>query len=176
MLFVTGNPHKVKEAEEILGIKVRQKSIRLPEIRAETVEEVAKRKAEDAYKILRKPLIVEDSGLFIEALNGFPGVCSAYVFKKIGIKGILKLMEGFKNRRAEFRCAVGYVTSKGAKVFVGVAKGAIAQRAKGKEGFGYDPIFIPHGSKKTYAEGIGLKNLSSHRHNALKQLALYMRD
>ncbi|MEM4367007.1 MAG: XTP/dITP diphosphatase [Candidatus Anstonellales archaeon] len=176
MLFITGNPGKAKEAREILGIRIVQKDIGLQEIRADRVEDVAQRKAEDAYSILKKPLIVEDSGLFIKALNGFPGTCSSYVFKTIGIKGILKLMEGVKDRKAEFRCAVGYASSKGIKVFVGTTEGSIALHPKGKNGFGFDPIFIPEGSKKTYAESIVLKNLSSHRHNALKQLALYMRD
>ena len=117
-----------------------------------------------------RPLFIDDSGLFVNALNGFPGVFSAYVFKTIGCEGILRLMDGVKDRSARFECCIGFM-SPGQNPFMvkGVAPGMISDRTSGNGGFGYDPIFVPEGRSETYAEiEISEKNKISHRGRAIE--------
>ncbi len=172
ILFATSNLHKVLEGNEIgkeFGIEFKQISVPYPEIRDEDVGKVAEDGARFVFSKIKKPVIVEDTGLFIDALNGFPGPYSAFVFRKIGNEGILRLMKNMKNRKAEFISAIGYCDLSGVKVFKGVLKGRIAEKPKGNEGFGYDPIFTPENSKKTLAEDFSLKNRISHRKKAFEK-------
>ncbi len=113
-------------------------------------------------------IFIEDSGLFVEALRGFPGVYSAYVSKTIGYKGILRLMKGEENRKAYFKSVVCLKLKGEIKIFRGKVEGRIAEKARGRGGFGYDPIFIPEGSDKTFAEAPEIKNRASHRKRALE--------
>jgi XTP/dITP diphosphohydrolase len=116
---------------------------------------------------------VEDAGLFIEALNGFPGPFSSYVYKTIGTQGVLRLMRGIKNRNALFLSAVAFCKPKSdPQVFVGKVDGVITLKERGGYGFGFDPIFQPKGKKKTFAEmRRGEKNKFSHRAKALRNFA-----
>ncbi|MCE5215300.1 MAG: non-canonical purine NTP pyrophosphatase, partial [Methanobacterium sp.] len=107
--FITGNQHKVKEAQGILnnlGIALEHANIGYPEIQG-NLEDVARYGAQYASRRLGKPVIVEDAGLFIKALKWFPGTYSSYVQETIGNKGILKLMSDVSNRYAEFRSVIG---------------------------------------------------------------------
>ncbi len=151
ILFATSNPHKVHEGNETgkeFGIEFKQISVPYSEIRDEDVGRIAEDGANFVFSKIKKPVIVEDTGLFIDALNGFPGPYSAFVFRKIGNDGILRLMKNIKNRKAEFISAIGYCDLEGVKIFKGILNGTIARKPKGNEGFGYDPIFIPDKSKK----------------------------
>lgn len=182
VVFVTNNLSKVKEIESILSgynIVVKASSIKKREIQSEELEEVAKESALSAYQILKTPLFVEDSGLFIKALNGFPGPYSSYTYKKIGVAGILKLMSGEKNRGAVFVSQIAYINESGViKLCRGVCDGAVAEEARGCGGFGFDPIFIPKGQTKTFAEMVvEEKNRFSHRAQAAHLLAeLLLKD
>jgi XTP/dITP diphosphohydrolase len=176
ILFVTNNPHKVNEIAAVLSkynIRVEVSSVKKREIQSEQLEEIAKESALSAYQALKRPLFVEDSGLFIKALNGFPGPYSSYTYKKIGVAGILKLMAGEKNREAEFVSQIAYIDESGEiKLCRGVCKGDVAEEARGSGGFGFDPIFIPKGQKKTFAEmSVEEKNRFSHRAKAAHMLA-----
>ncbi len=177
ILFATGNLHKFKEATLVLqeyGLKVARVDLKGSEIQAETVEEVAKVSAVQVAQQLQTQVIVEDTGIFIEALNGFPGPYSSYAYKTIGNKGILKLLKGISNRKAVFRSAVSYSKPNfSARCFSGVALGKIFHEERGSHGFGYDPIFKPfRGGDKTFAEmTIEDKNQYSHRSKALKKFA-----
>ena len=174
MYFVTSNKHKVREALAILqGIEVEHYELELPEPRG-SLEDIARYKASYAYNVIKAPLFVEDSGLFIDSLNGFPGQFSSFVNKTIGNKGILKLMDGIEDRRAYFKCALAYTNGKQTKVLVGVLEGRIAYEEKGANGFGYDPIFIPNGYSETLAENITLKNKTSHRYKSLLKFKKYL--
>jgi len=180
ILFVTSNLNKVKEIEAVLSkynIQVETSSIKKREIQSEQLEEIAKESALSAYEVLRRPLFVEDSGLFIEALNGFPGPYSSYTYRKIGVAGILKLMVCEKNREAEFASQIAYIDERGViKLCRGVCEGDIAEEARGSGGFGFDPIFIPKGQTKTFAEmSVEEKNLFSHRAKAAHLLAEILR-
>lgn len=178
--FITTNKGKFREAKAELNrisIDVKQIDIEYPEIQADTHEEVAVFGLEWLRRKMKKTLMIDDSGLFIDALNGFPGVYSSYVFKTIGYNGILKTMEGERNRSARFESCIAYMEPKNAPVFFkGVCKGKISDKPKGRGGFGYDPIFIPTDYKRTFAEiPIEEKNKISHRGKSLKQLVKYLK-
>ncbi len=175
--FITGNPHKALEVKHILSeynIEVRVVNYPKIEIQSDTLEKIACYAALQAAIALNIPVVVEDSGLFICSLNGFPGPYSAYVYKTIGLKGVLKLMENVKDRRAKFVCVVAYAEPGGyIKLFKGKAEGYISYTIRGKGGFGYDPIFIPvEFGNKTYAElTLNEKCSISHRGKAFRKFA-----
>lgn len=176
--FATSNAHKFKEAEEILrdaGVSLKRFDFRHTEIRSDSLEEVALEAAAAAYLQLKKPVFVEDAGLFIDALNGFPGTYSGWVFRKVGPQGILRLMQDSNERSAHFGSCIAYADGKGIKAFTGTCRGAISTRERGEGGFGYDPIFVPEGERKTFAESITLKNKLSHRYNSLLEFSKYLR-
>lgn len=174
LYFATSNKHKFGEASRMLeGIDLKHFQFIHTEIRSDSLEEIARDAAQNAFSELGKPVFVEDTGLFIDALNGFPGTYSGWVLGKIGCAGILKLL-GDK-RDAEFRAVVAYNDGKGIKPFLGICKGRIAHKAEGESGFGYDPIFIPEGHSQTFAQNIGLKNKLSHRYVSLLELNKFLR-
>jgi len=152
--FATCNSGKVKEFKQILnGVDVEQLAIDYPELRSDDPREIAELAAKQLAEIVKKPIVVEDSGLFIRALKDFPGTSSAYIHKRIGLKGILRLMEGVKDRVAYYKSAVGYCKpGKNPISFLGEEKVTISKKIKGSKGFGHDPITIPSGSRKTYGE------------------------
>lgn len=171
--FVTGNRGKFEEALGILG-EVEQRNIGYPEIQAEALEDVAVFGIRDVLKRLAGPVMIEDAGLFIDSLRGFPGVYSAYVFDTIGNDGILKLLDGVKERRATFRSVVAYGEPGMEPVlFSGELEGTIALEPRGSGGFGYDPIFRV--GEKTIAEmGLDEKNRISHRGVSIRALKVWL--
>jgi XTP/dITP diphosphohydrolase len=177
--FVTSNPGKVEEARtyfEPLGIEVYQLHFPYPEIQADTLEEVAEYGVKWLSERLNLPFFLDDSGLFIEALRGFPGVYSAYVYKTLGYEGILKLLEGIEKREAYFKSVVAYWDGE-VHMFSGRVDGEITREPRGSGGFGFDPIFRPHGFDKTFAEmTTEEKNKISHRGRALKAFAEWLKE
>jgi len=176
VLFATSNKGKLEEAKAVLskyGIEVEMLNKKKLELQSDSIEKIAKHSALELFKEVKTPLITEDSALSIKALNGFPGPYSAYVFKTIGNKGILKLMENKQNRESVFKAAVFFCSSNIQKCFVGAAKGKIALKERGRFGFGFDPIFIPDECpKKTFGEmPIEEKSLYSHRGKAMVKFA-----
>ncbi len=169
--FVTGNKGKFAEAQAILG-EVVQKNIGYTEIQADGLEEVAIFGMKEVLERLDGPVMIEDAGMFVEGLNGFPGVYSAYVFDTVGNEGILRLMEGMEDRKAVFRSVVGYAepgSGSDPVLFNGALRGEITQEPRGTGGFGYDPIFEVRG--RTIAEmSLEEKNEISHRAVAIRAL------
>ena len=173
VFFATGNINKFNEARRILGqngIAVGMLKLKGDEIQSESLKEIAKKSALNAYRHCGLPIFVEDAGLFIESLSGFPGPYAAYVYNTIHNGGILTLMENNKDRRARFQSIIAYCDSQNScepLCFDGESTGIItlAERVEqGKSGFGFDPIFQPDGSAKTFAEmTIEEKNGYSHR-------------
>lgn len=167
--LVTTNKGKIEEFQRIFeqyNLKYRVERLKTKEIQSTDLKEIAKECATYAYCILREPVMVEDAGLFIESLNGFPGPCSSYVYETIGVKGILKLMGDVEDRDAAFYSVIAFYSPRtGIKIFTGEAKGRISQEARGMSGFGFDPIFIPEeGDGRTFAEmKLDEKNRVSHR-------------
>jgi len=179
IFFATNNVHKFNEARSILsayGIAVGMLRVKSLEIQNDSLSEIATASVLDAFNRCHLPLIVEDAGLFINALKGFPGPYAAYVYKTLGNKGLLKLMEGVKDRKATFKSAITYYDGNSEPVcFEGEAAGLIAEKERtgnGQSGFGFDPIFQPVGSAKVFAEmTIEEKNGFSHRANAFRKFA-----
>jgi len=177
VLFASSNKHKYEEAEKILaefGIKLGFFQTDLVEIQDDSISEIAVQKALGAYGKCKKPVIVEDDGLFIDSLSGFPGPFSAYVFKTIGNSGILDLLNrpGIE-RSAQFRSVIAFCDSnKEPILFESNIAGKISLSKEGT-GWGYDPIFIPRIGKfveLTFAQ-LDDKNKLSHRYEALKKFA-----
>ncbi len=176
--FVTHNKGKVKEITKILGSKYKLNHIDMDykELRSDDPEEIAKDAAERLANELEKTIVVEDSGLFVVSLNGFPGTNSAYIHKRIGLNGILKLMKGTKDRECFYRSAIGYCEpGKKPVSFLGEEKGKIAGEIKGSHGFGHDPIFIPEGSGKTYGEMENAEDVKKFRRIAVEKLKNYLK-
>ena len=170
LFFVSSNNHKYQEAKIILdslGINLGFLKSNLEEIQSNSLDTIAIAKARDAFSKFKKPLIIEDDGLFIDSIDGFPGPYSSYVFKTIGNKGILNLLK--TNRKAKFVSIITYCDKMNLQSFEGKLNGKISKIQKGA-GWGYDPIFIPNNSKKTFAE-INNKNKLSHRYKALKKFS-----
>jgi len=180
VFFATNNINKFNEARRVLAeykIAVGMLRVKTAEIQSANLTEIAQTSAQDAFRRCRLPVIVEDAGLFVDALLGFPGPYAAYAHKTIGNKGLLKLMENVENRKAKFQSVIAYCDSySDAPVrFESEATGKIKseeRRGNGKSGFGFDPIFQPSGSKKTFAEmTIEEKNGFSHRAKAVRKFA-----
>ena len=177
IFFATSNLHKYEEASDILskyGIRVTRVNVKTAEIQANSVEDIAMFSVTQASKMGFLPILVEDAGLFIDALKGFPGPFSSYIYRTIGTKGVLKLLEGEKDRFSEFRSSVAFYASNGLKkCFSGAVAGRIPEWERGTCGFGFDPIFAPmNGDGRTFAEMTTKeKNNLSHRAEALKKFA-----
>jgi len=137
------------------------------EIQAEDLSKIASVAAEQAFhESSVQGVAAEDAGFFVEALNGFPGPYSSYVYKKLGVDGILRLLREGDRRDASFSSAVAYCSRSNRTVcFEGTVKGQVSFTPRGRHGFGFDPIFIPdQGEGRTFAEmGIEEKNRFSHR-------------
>ena len=181
LYFITSNKGKFLEAKEKLrplGFSVIQKDLGYPEIQAESLEDVALQGITHVRMGFHEPFMLEDAGLFIESLHGFPGVYSKYVFFTIGLPGILRLLSGVKERKAMFRSVYVYSEPRKKPIIVfGECKGIISMKKQGTHGFGYDPIFIPDGAQKTFGEmTIEEKNQFSHRAKALEKLINVLRD
>lgn len=153
IIFVTGNRFKLAIAKKYLApFEIIAKDIQPPEIQHSDIREIAKFSACWAANKLKKPVIKNDSGFYIEALNGFPGPYTTYCEKWLGADGFLKLMKGIKNRKAKFIDATAYCElGKKTVVFTAETKGRITYRKSGRYGKGIDFIFIPNGRKKTMA-------------------------
>jgi XTP/dITP diphosphohydrolase len=173
--FATGNRGKVLEARIILepfGLKVRPFSGKGVEIQADTAQVAAFSAREAARKYGRK-LIVEDAGLFVEDLDGFPGPFSSHAFETIGIDGLLTLLAASKSRKAYFKSAVAYCEpGDEPRVFEGEVHGRISRAPAGENGFGFDPVFVPKGGKKSMGElTLEEKCAISHRGEAMRKFA-----
>lgn len=178
LLVATHNEHKKEEIQQILGQYFEVKSLRDYELNDEIVEDGttfhdnALIKAKYCFEKTGIPSLGDDSGLVVEALDGRPGIHSAryasdHDFPK-NIAKVLEEMEGKTNRRAYFVTVLCYYSEQGAEYFEGRVYGHLLEENKGHQGFGYDPIFVPEGYEKTFAEMLPEeKNAISHRKNAL---------
>ena len=175
---MTGNPNKFQEAKLILSeynLELEMVKTKMIEVQNDDIEIIANTSVKEAQTRVSGPIIVEDAGLFIKELNGFPGPYSAYIHKTLGCKWILKLLDGLEDRTAEFKSAVAHTkdaTTPTVKIFLGVVKGEISREMRGDLGFGFDPIFIPEQLDRTFAEiRLEEKCKYSHRAIALKEFA-----
>ncbi|MHA1490996.1 MAG: RdgB/HAM1 family non-canonical purine NTP pyrophosphatase [Promethearchaeota archaeon] len=183
--FVTKNDHKFLEVQElfqktILNYTIKQANIETLEIQSSKIKEVALFKLNSVKKKISSSYFVEDAGFFVDhPLKGFPGVYSSYIFRTIGNEGILKLIENFNKSLAHFSAVIALYFKPLDKIifFNGEIKGKISNTMRGKQGFGFDPIFIPDEIKdKTFAElSTEEKNEISHRGRAFKKLLSFLK-
>lgn len=177
VVFATSNRGKLEEARAILesfGISVEGYDGKGIEIQADTTSVVASYASRGAAKAAGRAVLVEDAGLFVESLDGFPGPYSAYAFKTIGVSGIIALLRPSPRRRAaKFVSSLAYCEPHGEPVlFEGYAFGTITMRPRGTKGFGFDPIFVPDGGRKTFGElTLAEKSAVSHRAHSMKKFA-----
>jgi len=172
--LASSNAKKIKELKFLLEpeFEVEIRQAEYPEIQHDDPCAISLSAAKAVCEKLNRLVIVEDSGMHVDALNGFPGTMTKPVYSLIGNEGILKLMKGIKNRKAKYKSAVAICKpGKKAICFLGEEEGTIAQSIRGN-GWGQDPIFIPKGSRKTYGEEPP-KNFHPYREDAVKKLKAY---
>ena len=169
MIFVTGNEGKIKEFETILGYKINNVDLDLKEIQSVDVKEVAQEKARQAYEILKEPVIVDDTGLYLEELNGLPGALVKFFVKNLTLKQICNLV--LENRKAKAITCIAFFNGKEMRVAEAEVKGTITKEPRGENGFGWDPIFLPDGFEKTFGELTSEEKQSRFmRHEAIDKL------
>lgn len=178
LIFVTGNANKLREVRAILaqsGLEIDSQELDIPEIQG-TTQEVAIAKCRRAADLLGGPCITEDTSLCFEALNGLPGPYIKYFLKELGHEGLNTLLIGFPTKAAWALCTFAYSAGPNSEpiLFEGRTDGQIVP-ARGDGKFGWDPIFEPVGTGKTYAEmSAEQKNKLSHRYRALEKLQAYL--
>jgi XTP/dITP diphosphohydrolase len=170
-VLVTGNRGKIAEAHLALGMEIEAVEVDLPEIQALDLLEVLQQKAEVAWEIVRRPLVVEEAGLELLALNGFPGPLVKWMLEAVGAEGIAKTAQALGDPRAVARCALLYRDSERSVVAEGNTHGTLILPPRGEHGFGWDNVFLPNGESRTFAELEGQeKNAVSHRGKAWRNL------
>jgi XTP/dITP diphosphohydrolase len=185
-IFATNNQHKVDEIRVVLGdvfdiitLKEAGIDIDIPEPH-DTLEANAKEKSSTIYRLTKKNCFGEDTGLEVDSLNGEPGVKSArYAGSdrsfKANIDKLLYKMKYSANRNARFRTVISLIVNGEEKQFEGICEGVILNNSRGENGFGYDPVFVPNGSAKTFAEmNIEEKSIFSHRKKAMSKLINFL--
>jgi XTP/dITP diphosphohydrolase len=173
--FVSSNSNKYREIEPILsqhGIISRYVKISLKEIQSESIYQIAKAKSTSAFEYLQKAVIIEDDGFYISSLKGFPAQYSSFVYKTLGNQGLLKLMENETDRRAYFLSVIVYNDGLILKTFTGKIEGTLSRSAT-NGGWGFDPIFVPKHTSKTYGElsQLNRKFVFSHRYKSIEKFS-----
>jgi XTP/dITP diphosphohydrolase len=178
--FITGNESKFREARLVLddlkNVRLRMKKIDIPEIQSIDQGFVVTDKAEKAYELLRRPLIVDDSGIYFQAYHNFPGVYSKHLFETLDFKGLERLLKGV-TRKAYFKSLICYKDSKTTEVFEGIWSGSIAPNASNvfNKDWPYDSIFIPIDEDIPVSEmPLEEKAKISHRRRALDKFKKYL--
>ena len=171
--FASTNQNKFREVLSILAahnISIDFAQTDLVEIQSDSLEEIVTEKAKNAFLQVGRPVIVEDDGLFVNAMKGFPGQYSSHAFKTIGNEGIMKLLGGSADRSASFRSLIAFYDGKRLSISEGRVDGKISDKIT-EGGWGYDPIFVPAGTSLTFAQLKEKKSEYSHRKKALGDFA-----
>lgn len=178
--FVTGNLGKCEELNYILGndlpVEIVNRNVDLIEYQGEIVE-ICKIKCLQAFELVKNPVLVEDTSLCFNALQGLPGPYVKWFFEKIGPEGLFKLLQNYEDKTAEAVSTFAFVSGDSEPViFQGRVSGVVVA-PRGKQGFGFDPCFQPSVSNKTYGEmSREEKSKISHRFKALTQIKKYLRN
>jgi len=176
--FVTGNRNKYLEFKRILNIQLFQQDVDLPEIQSINIEDVVVDKVKAAYFELKRPVMIEDTGLYFEAWNGLPGALIKWFLASVGNDGLSQMICKNPNKNAIAKtCIASYDGINDPNIFLGEVNGTIADIPRGKNGFGWDSIFIPNGYNQTFAEMTGEhKDKFSMRNIALKKATEYFKN
>jgi XTP/dITP diphosphohydrolase len=171
LVFVTSRAEKALEAAR-LGFDIERLDLDLPEPQALDPSEIVDAKARAAYALLARPVLVEDSGLAVHAWGGFPGALVKWLEKSAGVEGLARMLDPFPDRSATATCAIAYCDGGEVVTARGETRGTIAPSPRGAGGFGWDAIFIPEGSGRTFAEmAPEEKDRVSHRRRAWDAVA-----
>ncbi len=174
---VTGNSNKAEEISALIGAPVEWACLDIKEIQSLSVAEVAREKAFAAYRALGVPVVVDDTGMNIAALGGLPGALVVWFLDTIGPQGVLRLLRDSEDRRASVSTCIAYCEGPDVELFEGIIHGTVSREIRGSNGFGYDPIFIPDGQSRTFAEMTSeQKNALSMRSIALAKLRDFLRQ
>ena len=169
--LVTGNRNKLMEAERILGRRLSCEPLDLPEIQSLDLFAVLRAKGEEAWRRLRRPVVVEETGLSLDALGGFPGPLVKWMLEAVGAAGIARTAHALGDPRATASCALIYRDRETTLVAEGKTRGTLVREPRGNDGFGWDPVFAPEGRRETYAElGSEAKDRLGHRGMAWREL------
>jgi non-canonical purine NTP pyrophosphatase (RdgB/HAM1 family) len=175
LTFITGNAGKAKYLSDYFHLPVEHLKLDLKEIQSLNLKEVVEDKAQRAYEIVRSPVLVEDVALTFHAFKALPGPLIKWFFETLGNQGLCNLMDRFEDRSAIAEVEFAFCDDTGIHTFGGSMEGAIAQTPSGEMGFGWDPIFIPKGYRKTWAEmNDDEKHDTSMRKIALEKLATFL--
>lgn len=170
-VLVTGNRGKIAEARLALEREIEAVEVDLPEIQGLDLLEILEEKAEAAWEMVRRPLVVEEAGLSLMALNGFPGPLVKWMLTAVGAEGIAKTAQALGNPRAIARCALLYRDAERTVMAEAMTLGTLVLPGRGTHGFGWDPVFLPDGESRTFAELEGReKDAVSHRGKAWREL------
>ncbi len=152
LTFITGSQDKVEQLSKYLGVKINLHKLDLDEIQSLSPKEVIEHKANQAYEILKVPVIVDDVSLSFTSLNGLPGPFIKYFMKALSHQQICDLAHKLETQGALAEVCIGYYDNNGFKLFTGDITGTISTGPRGENGFGWDKFFIPEGYTKTRAE------------------------
>jgi non-canonical purine NTP pyrophosphatase (RdgB/HAM1 family) len=166
-VLVTANPSKLAEARRICGLGLEAVELELPEIQSLDLYEVLRAKGREAYQRLGRPVVVEETGLELAALNGFPGPLVKWMLEVVGAEGIAHAASVLGDTRAIARCALLYLDDEHEVDAEGTTEGELVTPPRGDRGFGWDPVFLPDGGSRTYGEmSPSDKDRMSHRARA----------
>ena len=175
-VLVTGNRGKIAEARLALGLEVEAVEVDLPEVQSLDLLEVLQHKADVAWEIVRSPLVVEEAGLSLLSLNGFPGPLVKWMLMAVGAEGIARVGHALGDPRAVACCALLYRDEERTLLGEGITTGTLILPGRGGHGFGWDPVFLPDGETRTFAELTGKeKDAVSHRGKAWRELMSKLR-
>ncbi len=170
-VLVTGNPGKRREAERILGHQIDTAVVDLPELQELDLRAVLVAKADEAWRRLERPLVVEETGLELGALNGFPGPLVKWMLQAVGPDGIARVALSSGNASVAAVCSLLYRGPEGDVVATGRTEGTLVLPGRGTHGFGWDPVFLPDGESRTYGElSAERKDAIGHRGRAWRSL------
>jgi non-canonical purine NTP pyrophosphatase (RdgB/HAM1 family) len=150
--FITGNQGKADFMAKFLDYPVDHQKIDLDETQSLNLQEIAEHKVRQAYNIAKRPVIIEDMGLSFNAMGRLPGPFIKWFLEEIGTEGLCKLLDTYEDRSAKARICFAYYDGSQMQFFEGEVNGRIANTPKGDNGYGWDPVFIPNGIDKTYAQ------------------------
>jgi len=152
VIFITGNQRKADYLAKWLGADIAHHRLDLDEIQSLDPRKVAEHKARQAYEILKRPVLVDDTSLTLLAMGRLPGPLIKWFLEEIGTGGLCRLAAGLEHQRAEARVTYGFCDGRSVRFFEATAEGSIAPEPRGEQGMGWDPIFIPAGSTKTFGQ------------------------
>lgn len=176
LTFITGNPGKAKYLSDYFHIPVNHEKLDLDEIQSLDLREIVEDKAKRAYELIKSPVIVEDVSLVFSGMKKLPGPLIKWFLETLGNNGLIRLADSLDSREAVAEVQFAICDKNGVHTFAGSREGTISDSPKGEIGFGWDPIFIPKGYTKTWAEmSDDEKHATSMRKIALEKMAEFLK-